>query len=230
MKKNGGNLWNLPTNSCNRLVAERIELRRHEKHIRALESTKGMIDTKQPTQLPTSKSKARKLQEDRAAEIQLENRILLQKMLNIDSKPSEFSTEALQGERVPPKSLYGGRQRRELDRITTENQKLLYRLQNVKPSINPLQWEDEEVDRQALKFRMCQNSNRGRVVQLRLPDRVLDDKLPSIGPGSGRLAEEEWAGLTNAELDQHLRELERGQGSYPQASSSSGNPAGALQQ
>jgi hypothetical protein len=225
MKKTGGNAWNMPANSCNRLVAERIELRRHEKHIRALENTRGMIDNKQPVQLPTSKSKARKLQEDRAAEIQLENRILLQKMLNIDSKPSEFSTEALQGERVPPRSIHGGRQRRELDRITSENHKLLNRLQNVKPSIKPMQWEDEEVDRQALKFRMCQNSNRGRVVQLRMPERVFDDKLPSIGPGSGRLAEEEWAGLTNAELDEHLRELERG----PVPASSGSNAAGALQ-
>jgi hypothetical protein len=227
MKKNSGNVWNMPQNSCNRLVAERIELRRHEKHIRALENTKGLIDNKLPAQLPTSKSKTRKLQEDRAAEIQLENRILLQKMLNIDSKPSEFSTEALGGVHVPPKSIHGGKQRRELDRITDANQKLLQRLQNVKPSIEPLKWEDEEVDRQALKFRMCQNSNRGRAVQLRMPDRVLDDRLPSIGHG-GYLAEEEWAGLTNAELDQHLRELEGGQKSY-QASSSTGPHAGAMQ-
>merc|ERR1719436_1792069 len=117
-----------------------------------------MVDTKQPnvqTHL-SSKSKTRKLQEDRAAEINLENRILLQKMLNIDSKPSECSTEALAGVRVPPKSLCGGKQRRELDRITDANQKLLYRLQNVKPSINPNKWEDDEIDRQALKFRLCQ--------------------------------------------------------------------------
>jgi hypothetical protein len=216
-------------NSCNRLVAERIELRRHEKHIRALENTKGMVDTTQPAQLPASKSKAKKLQEDRAAEIQLENRILLQKMLNIDSKPSEFSTEALAGSRSPPRSLYGCQQRRELDRITTDNQKLLYRLQNVKPSINPLKWEDEEVDRQALKFRMCQNSNRGRVPRLRMPDRVFNDRLPSIGSGSySARAEEEWAGLTNAELDQHLRELETGQSTYRQQAAASSGGVAAL--
>jgi E3 ubiquitin-protein ligase TRIP12 len=228
MKKGNGNLWNMPMNSCNRLVAERIEIRRHEKHIHALENTRGLVDTKEPPKLPTSKSKARKLQEDRAAEIQLENRILLQKMLNIDTKPSEFSTEALGSARVAPRSLYGGRQRRELDRITSDNQKLLYRLQNVKPSVNPLRWEDEEVDRQALKFRLCQNSNRGRMTRLRLPERVLDDKLPSLGPGSGHLAEEEWAALTNAELDQHLKDLERGQKSFQQAAASSGNQAAAL--
>merc|ERR1712187_200048 len=100
--------------------------------------------------------------------------------------------------------------------------------QNVKPSINPYQWEDEEVDRQALKFRLCQNSNRGRAARLRMPDRVFDDRLPSIGASNGRLAEEEWAGLTNVELDQHLQDLEHGQPSAS-ASSTRGNAAGPLE-
>lgn len=217
MHKGSINAWNMPTATCNRLIAERMEFRRHEKHLHALGNTRGMVDTRKPQDQAhlISKPKTKKLQEDRAAEIQLENRILLQKMLNIDTKPSQVSCEFMSGHRVQPKSLHGGAQRRERDRIMDANQDLLKRLQSTKPSITPRGWEDEEVDRQALKFRLCQNSCRGRVPRLRVPERSMNDsRLPRLGSGSqsARYADEEWSGLTNAELDQHLRNLERNQG------------------
>lgn len=212
MPKYTGNAWNM--SACNRLVAERMENNKHDKHLRALEGTRGMVDHTAPKEHKhlRSKPKTRKLQEDRAAEIQLENRILLQKMLNIDTKPSQFSSEALTSQRVPPRSLHGESQRRELDRITEANQDLLKRLQSAKASIDPNRWEDEEVDRQALKFRLSQNSCRGRVPKLRMPDRPTgSDRLPRI---SGlQYSSDDWAELSNAELDNRLRQFERGTGS-----------------
>jgi len=208
MKKVNGNIWTM--SSCNRLVAERIEGKRHEKHLRALESTRGMVDSTEPQQHPhlRSKPKTRKLQEDRAAEIQLENRILLQKMLNIDTKPSELGAQMSAGH-TQARSLHGGAQRKELDRITNANQDLLKRLQSAKASIDPRQWEDEEVDRQALKYRLSQNSCRGRAPNLALPPKYTAGKLPRIGGSlNGRFAEDEWAELTNNELDKKLREME----------------------
>lgn len=210
-----GNLWNLST--CNRLVAERTESRRHEKHIRALESTRGLVDASQPKAHAhlQSKPKTRKLQEDRAAEIQLENRILLQKMLNIDTKPTPVNDASQAPCAVKPRSLHGEAQRRDMDRITAENQALLQRLQNTKPSIDPRSWEEEEVNRQALKYRLSQNAARGRILKHRLPDRTGADtsRLPRIGDrGSDFIRyEDEWAELTNSQLDWRLRELERGQ-------------------
>ncbi|CAE7581368.1 Cfap97d1 [Symbiodinium natans] len=164
--------------TCNRLVAERTELRRHEKHLQALESTRGLVDAKQPKEHThlRNKLKTRKLQEDRAAEIQLENRILLQKMLNIDTKPSQIS-DAQMSTATRPRSLHGESQRREAGRIAAENQALLQRLQNTKPSIDPRAWDEEEVDRQALKFRLSQNSSAGRVMKLRMPG-------PQVPPAS----------------------------------------------
>lgn len=208
MKKVNGNIWTM--SSCNRLVAERIEGKRHEKHLRALESTRGMVDSAEPQQHPhlRSKPKTRKLQEDRAAEIQLENRILLQKMLNIDTKPSELGAQMVGGQ-MQARSLHGGAQRKELDRITAANQDLLKRLQGAKASIDPRQWEDEEVDRQALKYRLSQNSCRGRAANLALPPRITEGKLPRIGGSlNGRFNEDEWAELTNNELDKKLRDME----------------------
>lgn len=213
MRKFNGNVWNM--SHCNRLVHERMETNKHERHIRALESTRGMVDSKTPKEQPhlKSKPKTRKLQEDRASEIQLENRILLQKMLNIDTKPSQLSGEHLTSQRVAPRSLHGGAQRRELDRITGANQELLRRLQTAKPSIDPRQWEDEEMDRQALKFRLSQNSCRGRVPKLRMPERVMiGDRLPRIAGPQSQFHESDWAELTNQELDDHLRKAERAGG------------------
>eukprot|EP00930_Biecheleria_cincta_P066331 TRINITY_DN5241_c0_g2_i1.p1 TRINITY_DN5241_c0_g2~~TRINITY_DN5241_c0_g2_i1.p1 ORF type:complete len:219 (-),score=44.79 TRINITY_DN5241_c0_g2_i1:119-775(-) len=205
-----GNLWNMT--ACNRLVAERTEVRRHEKHIQALQETKGLVDATQPREQVhlRSKPKTRKLQEDRAAEIQLENRILLQKMLNIDTKPSPL-TEAMNKEGFKPRSLHGEAQRRHLDRITAENQALLQRLQNTKPSIDPRAWDEEEVDRQALKFRLSQNASAGRVSKLRVPPKAVamaESRLQRIGDRMVQ-NEDEWAELTNSQLDLRLREMEQ---------------------
>lgn len=204
-----GNAWNMTC--CNRLVNERMENNKHEKHIRALEGTRGMIDAAGPPMQAhlKSKPKTRKLQEDRASEIQLENRILLQKMLNIDTKPSSLSGEALTGQRKAPRSLHGGAQRRELDRISGANMEMLKRLQTAKPSIDPRQWEDEDMDRQALKFRLSQNSCRGRVPKLRVPSAIGPNRLPRIPGPHAQFHESDWAELTNVELDKHLREAER---------------------
>eukprot|EP00933_Yihiella_yeosuensis_P033304 TRINITY_DN27043_c0_g1_i1.p1 TRINITY_DN27043_c0_g1~~TRINITY_DN27043_c0_g1_i1.p1 ORF type:complete len:221 (-),score=46.48 TRINITY_DN27043_c0_g1_i1:315-977(-) len=206
-----GNLWNLST--CNRLVAERTEQHRHERHIRALESTRRQVDFSEPKAHPhlKTKPKTRKLQEDRAAEIQLENRILLQKMLNIDTKPSEL-VGAMNAGSFKPRSLHGDAQRRDMDRISAENQALLNRLQSTKPSIDPKAWEEEEVDRQALKYRLSQNACRGRASKLRMPAKHAgynDSRLPRIPYGGGPAQyEDEWAEFTNAQLDSHLKELE----------------------
>jgi len=222
MPKPSGNAWNL--SSCNRLVAERMESNRHDKHLRALEGSRGMVDNSAPQQHThlRSKPKTRKLQEDRSAEIQLENRILLQKMLNIDTKASELSSDHMTRGRVQPRSLHGEAQRRELDRITTDNQDLLKRLQGAQASIDPRGWEDEEVDRQALKFRLSQNSCRGRAQKLRMPQRPqASERLPRIG--SMAFGSDDWAALSNSELDSKLRQLERGALGPPQPPAAIGN-------
>lgn len=208
MPKYSGNAWNM--SSCNRLVAERIERARHEKHVCALEGSRGMVDTAKPKAHShlSSKPKTRKLQEDRAAEIQLENRILLQKMLSIDTKPSPFSSEHIAAGQVAPRSLHGLRHRKEMDRITEQNQALLKRLQNAQPSIDPRTWEDEEVDRQVLKLRISQNASRGRMPELRMMERPMD-KLPAIGRRSGVQADDDWAALSTQALDDRLRDLEQ---------------------
>lgn len=117
----------------------------------------------------------------------------------------------MQKQRVMPSSLHAGYQRRELDRITQANQDLLKRLQGAAPSVDPQGWEIEEEDRQALKFRISQNSNRtGVSANLRMPPRRDIPRLPKI---NGALESSgEWDRLANDELDHQLRELEQDKG------------------
>eukprot|EP00434_Breviolum_minutum_P024402 symbB.v1.2.021551.t1/scaffold1847.1/size122519/4 len=91
-----------------------------------------------------------------------------------------------------PRSLHGESQRREAERIAAENHALLQRLQNTKPSIDPRTWEEEEVDRQALKFRLSQNSAAGRVMKLRMPNKEGSSRLARIADIAVRSNDSEW--------------------------------------
>merc|ERR1719214_231865 len=204
MKAVKANSWN--ATHCNRITNERTERARHEKHLDALRTIRGAVDHFSPQDQPhlRSKPKTKKLQEDRAAEIQLENRILLQKMLNIDTKPSAVSSETLLSKRVRPRSLHAGSQRRELDRITKSNQTMLKRLQQASPSVDPRSWEVQEEDRQALKFRISQNACRARPTSLRMPPRP-GFRSQSV---SAREYQGDWGHLADEELDRQLKEFD----------------------
>lgn len=204
MKACKTNSWN--ANHCNRITNERCERGRHEKHLFALQTIRGAVDHFSPQDQPhlRSKPKTKKLQEDRAAEIQLENRILLQKMLSIDTKPSAVSGETLLSKRVRPKSLHAGSQRRELDRITRSNEQMLRRLQTTSPSVDPRSWEIQEEDRQALKFRISQNACRARPTSLRMPPRSGFRSQSA----TARDYQGEWGHLADEELDRQLTEFE----------------------
>lgn len=162
MKKTHVNSWSLM--SCNRIVAERQEKDKHSKHLKQLSTTKAQIDNTSPQLYPhlQAKLKTKKLQEDRVAEIQLENRILLQKMLNIDTKPSELSCETMNKMRVPPKSLNSEKNAREVTRISKANEGLLRRLQNANAVVDPKAQLADETKRLQLRARMSENANRFR--------------------------------------------------------------------
>eukprot|EP00747_Dinoflagellata_sp_TGD_P197410 gnl/TRDRNA2_/TRDRNA2_68718_c0_seq1.p1 gnl/TRDRNA2_/TRDRNA2_68718_c0~~gnl/TRDRNA2_/TRDRNA2_68718_c0_seq1.p1 ORF type:complete len:227 (+),score=51.89 gnl/TRDRNA2_/TRDRNA2_68718_c0_seq1:71-751(+) len=220
MKNIRVNAWSMQ--SCNRLVYERMEAARHERHLDAIARTKGEIDNTPPYECTHLKNKAnkKKRQEERDAEIQLQNRILLQKMLNIDTKPSQISAEMTNTQRVLPKSLNGEAHRRELDRIAYENAHLLRRLQDAQPSVDPRKWEDEEVERQALKYRLSQNSCRARPLGLRLPSKGRSPSkhsargapfaqvLPAVGGPLTSRIDAEWHRLTKEDINKQLLDVQ----------------------
>ena len=91
MKKVHGNAWTLTT--VNRLCAQKEDQHKHETHLRHIATVRPSVDNNSPKRYPhlQHKLKTRELQKDRANEIQLENRILLQKMLSIDTRESDLS-------------------------------------------------------------------------------------------------------------------------------------------
>lgn len=218
------NVWNMTT--CNRLVAERLEARKHEQHLHCLERAKAQTKTDKPVHVPHLKHKlnTRKLQEDRAAEIQFENKILLQKMLSIDTKPSPLSLEATGTTRVKPRTMNGGHEKMSHNKITFENQKLLRRLQKAQSSFDLKKMADEEIDRKAMMQRIVQNNCAGRKINLRVADRAPGaTNLPRIqshgvlanGLVERAMTEEDWAELSNEELEMHLQDLQGMQSQRP---------------
>jgi len=230
MPRSTGNLWN--QSSCNRLIAQRMESNKHDKHLRALQRARCLVDNQAPKEHKhlQEKLKTKKLQEDRATEIQLENRVLLQKMLNIDVKQTDLNGDAIANQRVQSRSLNSGVQRKELSRITERNHQMLKRLQGARGTYNVRTWEDEEVDRQALKFRLSQNASRGRAASnLKPPERPHPgQRLPPI-TGVHSSASEDWTALSDDELERRLRrfnELDKHVGALEGAETgNSGAPA-----
>ncbi|CEM37229.1 unnamed protein product [Vitrella brassicaformis CCMP3155] len=155
------------------------------------------------------KSKSFKRENARNAVITLENKILLEKMLRIDSTPSPYSPEAIVYQDrhfngTKTKSLNFDSRKKELDRITFENRRLLERLGDVKPSVKPQQWEKERQHTEYIAKNILKNSIRGKpprglnppparqqqlaIVPLSVSDRgprgSPGQSLPAIGPYS----------------------------------------------
>lgn len=115
---------------------------------------------------------------ERFTEIERENRILLEKMTNILQNPKGIShanahlmngpqqTASVQSKSgqgastmqqfMPRKSLNREARKRELMKITAENQVILKRLQEKKPNYNVTQWHREAEDRQKILTNICE--------------------------------------------------------------------------
>ena len=128
----------IPTS--NKILARRWEEHQREIHLSKLKGIKASIDSSTPQQFRHLRSRLKRQQqmEDRFTEIERENRILLEKMTTI------LNTKA-RGTPLPrPKSLNRELRKRELLRVTAENQALLKRLQEKPASYNVQQWEEDQ--------------------------------------------------------------------------------------
>lgn len=126
----------------NRLCNQRKQQRAHALHLEKLKHVKAVTDTSQPyaygLEHVRSNMKREQQLEDRYAEIDRENHILLQKMSEIMRTP----TLSMQPDTRGPNSLNKDHRRRELVRITRENHHFLKRIQQAQPVYNHVQWEE----------------------------------------------------------------------------------------
>ena len=104
---------------------------------------KCSIDNQMPKQASHLKTNAKKnaLMEERFANIERENRMLLEKMSYIIAKKGgvDNKNDSIQYGR----SLNKDRRKRELQKITKQNQTILARIQESQPTYDHLTWAEE---------------------------------------------------------------------------------------
>ena len=133
---------------------------RDEREVEELEAKlremKASIDTKEPHTRQGGKRrnpKKEQMMEERYAQIERDNRLLLEKMsyimrhqsMDIREDTGEYS-----------QSLNRERRKRELQRITRENQKILARIQAAEPTYDHLEWAEHERNHEETMKRLCE--------------------------------------------------------------------------
>ena len=115
-----------------------------EIHAQKLNGIKSVLDIKAPERRAHLRKNLKKEQmmEERFSKIERENRILLEKMSYImqkDTMTEEMNASSTQYAH----SLNRDMRKRELAKITEENQMILRRIQMKQPTYDHLQWEED---------------------------------------------------------------------------------------
>eukprot|EP00164_Ancoracysta_twista_P001578 GFYU01002067.1.p1 GENE.GFYU01002067.1~~GFYU01002067.1.p1 ORF type:complete len:225 (-),score=32.01 GFYU01002067.1:524-1198(-) len=139
---------------ANKICSEKWRDRAYQIHKQRLNSMKPAIDNKPPTKYThlVQNLKKAQLEEERYSEIERENRILLEKMSTI-MQQTHF--HARSGSAQAPRSLNKEYRKRELMRITSENQAILKRIQHKEPYYNHLQWEEDRKQNEVYLSMIC---------------------------------------------------------------------------
>jgi hypothetical protein len=132
-----------------------------EMHKSKLRDMKCSIDNKGPKEATHLKTNAKKnaLMEERFANIERENRMLLEKMSYIMRFKGgiDNTNESLQYGR----SLNKDRRKRELMKITKQNQLILTRIQESQPTYDHLSWAEEARVNQQFMTNICEYKPKG---------------------------------------------------------------------
>ena len=140
----------------NKACHARFVKAQQERHKKKLREMKASIDTKEPHTRQGGKRrnpKKEQMMEERYAQIERDNRLLLEKMsyimrhqsMDIREDTGEYS-----------QSLNRERRKRELQRITRENQKILARIQAAEPTYDHLEWAEHERNHEEIMKRLCE--------------------------------------------------------------------------
>lgn len=137
---------------ASRVCDDKFRDRSYRIHRQKLQKIKPSIDNKAPPMYPHLYQKLKKAQmeEERCSEIERDNRTLVRRMTEIMQRSGIDTKNSVQY-----RSLNKDMRRRELVRITQENQALLKRIQSRQPTYNHLLWEQDREKSEALCERIC---------------------------------------------------------------------------
>jgi len=114
-------MWNLA--ASNKLCSDRFTQLQHQRHLQNIAEVKPKINNASPD-VPSflrSRAKQEKMKEVRAATIQHENRVLLDKMMEIERKQSQLNPSQLAKKTFyPTKTLNTSKRVNELKKINGE--------------------------------------------------------------------------------------------------------------
>ena len=126
----------------NKIIEKRIIERSQDKHQKKLQELKPIAPDDQPSTVRQFRRNKKKevLEEERFTEIERCNRILLERLSNIMKKNNQNTPNDQNKFRV--RSLNRDSRKRELVKITIENQNILKRIQNQKSGFSIQNWEE----------------------------------------------------------------------------------------
>lgn len=136
----------------NKLLSRKWEERTDALHQEKLRTIRARVDSASPPAFSHAVRKAKKEQmlEDHYTEVERENRLLLEKMSSImQGKPPHRAQPARK------RSLNQDFRRREMVKITQENQALLHRLQGRTSTYSTYRWETERKKTERLLQNIC---------------------------------------------------------------------------
>lgn len=130
-----------------KICAKRVQQRELERHKERIRNMKPQIDTRTPIVANLDhvriNLKKEQMMEDRYSEIDRDNRILLKKMTEIMQQQGATLPRVEHKPPAGPVSLNRDARKKELLRITRDNQTILKRIQQAQPVYNHVEWEDD---------------------------------------------------------------------------------------
>jgi len=146
------------TNRGNQVAARKYNEYCQRLHKKRINNMKACIDNKPPKR-PTHMKKNLKreqMMEERYATIERENRLLLEKMSAIMQGGHGIDNRLRRPDNVGA-SMNKSFRKKELQRITQENQAILRRIQACEPSLNRAVWEEDRRQNEKLLRNICEN-------------------------------------------------------------------------
>jgi hypothetical protein len=143
---------------ANRICDEKWTDRAYKIHRQKLNKVKPSIDNKSPPMYPHLYQKLKKAQseEERCTQIERDNRTLVRRMTDIMQR-SALDTH----NNAKFISMNKETRKRELMRVTQENQQLLRRIQQRQPTYNHLKWEQDRERNEQICERICRHPYKG---------------------------------------------------------------------
>jgi E3 ubiquitin-protein ligase TRIP12 len=184
----------------NKLCAKREEQRKHEFHRDRVKNMRPLVDTKEPKVCQfdhiRNNLKREQMLEERYTQIDRENMTLLKKMSDIMKHP----TFSVPKEPKGPVSLNRDFRKKDLIRITQENQNILKRIQQAQPIYNHVAWEESHRKNASYLRNCCEYPLALGASRMRSDGR--GGLVPLGGSGEGMEAFQE----SQANLEQYMEE------------------------